>query len=45
MAKVSIVGLGMRSHSGVGSKMFTVLAAEGINIAAHLNLRDHRYPV
>jgi aspartate kinase len=32
MAKVSIVGLGMRSHSGVASKMFTVLAAEGINI-------------
>ncbi len=32
MAKVSIVGLGMRSHSGVASKMFTILAAEGINI-------------
>ncbi|MBP7529242.1 MAG: aspartate kinase [Syntrophorhabdaceae bacterium] len=32
MAKVSIVGLGMRSHSGVASKMFTVLADEGINI-------------
>lgn len=32
MAKVSIVGLGMRSHSGVASKMFTVLASEGINI-------------
>jgi aspartate kinase len=32
MAKVSIVGLGMRSHSGVASKMFSVLAAEGINI-------------
>jgi aspartate kinase len=32
MAKVSIVGLGMRSHSGVASKMFTVLAADGINI-------------
>jgi aspartate kinase len=32
MAKVSIVGLGMRSHSGVASKMFTVLANEGINI-------------
>ncbi|MHB8108507.1 MAG: aspartate kinase [Syntrophorhabdaceae bacterium] len=32
MAKVSIVGLGMRSHSGVASKMFTVLAGEGINI-------------
>jgi aspartate kinase len=32
MAKVSIVGLGMRSHSGVASKMFTILADEGINI-------------
>ncbi|MDD3845469.1 MAG: aspartate kinase [Syntrophorhabdaceae bacterium] len=32
MAKVSIVGLGMRSHSGVASKMFTILANEGINI-------------
>ncbi len=32
MAKVSIVGLGMRSHSGVASKMFTLLADEGINI-------------
>ena len=32
MAKFSIVGLGMRSHSGVASKMFTVLANEGINI-------------
>jgi len=32
MAKISIVGIGMRSHSGVASKMFSVLAAEGINI-------------
>ncbi|MBI4619279.1 MAG: aspartate kinase [Desulfobacterales bacterium] len=32
IAKVSIVGMGMRSHSGVASKMFTVLAREGINI-------------
>ncbi len=32
IAKVSIVGLGMRSHSGVASKMFTALADEGINI-------------
>ncbi len=32
MAKVSIVGLGMRSHSGVASRMFTLLADEGINI-------------
>lgn len=34
IAKVSIVGLGMRSHSGVASKMFSILAQEGINIEA-----------
>jgi aspartate kinase len=32
VAKVSIVGVGMRSHSGVASRMFTTLAREGINI-------------
>ena len=32
MAKVSMVGVGMRSHSGVASKMFDTLAKEGINI-------------
>ena len=32
IAKVSIVGVGMRSHSGVASKMFQTLSAEGINI-------------
>lgn len=32
IAKVSIVGLGMRSHAGVATKMFQTLAAEGINI-------------
>jgi aspartate kinase len=32
IAKVSIVGLGMRSYSGVAAKMFTALAKEGINI-------------
>ena len=32
IAKVSIVGLGMRSHSGIASKMFTILGNEGINI-------------
>jgi aspartate kinase len=32
IAKVSIVGIGMRSHSGVASRMFTALAREGINI-------------
>ena len=34
IAKVSIIGLGMRSHAGVASKMFAVLAKEGINIEA-----------
>lgn len=32
IAKVSIVGVGMRSHAGVASKMFAALADEGINI-------------
>ncbi len=32
MAKVSVVGIGMRSHSGVASTMFTALADNGINI-------------
>ena len=32
IAKVSLVGVGMRSHAGVASKMFEVLANEGINI-------------
>lgn len=32
MAKVSVVGIGMRSHSGVASTMFTALAENGINI-------------
>lgn len=32
IAKVSIVGLGMRSHSGVAQKMFELLSSEGINI-------------
>lgn len=32
IAKVSIVGVGMRSHAGVASRMFTALAADGINI-------------
>jgi aspartate kinase len=32
VAKVSIVGVGMRSHSGVASRMFATLAREGINI-------------
>jgi aspartate kinase len=32
IAKVSIVGVGMRNHAGVAAKMFQVLAAEGVNI-------------
>jgi aspartate kinase len=32
IAKISIVGVGMRSHSGVAAKMFSALAKEGINI-------------
>lgn len=32
IAKVSIVGVGMRSHAGVASTMFSTLAAENINI-------------
>src|SRR5690554_3220564 len=32
IAKVSIVGVGMRSHAGVASKMFEALAKHGINI-------------
>ncbi len=32
IAKISIVGVGMKTHSGVASKMFRVLASEGINI-------------
>jgi aspartate kinase len=34
IAKVSIVGLGMRSHAGVAARMFHILASESINIQA-----------
>lgn len=34
VAKVSIVGIGMRSHAGVAAKMFKSLADKGINIQA-----------
>jgi len=34
VAKVSIVGIGMRSHAGVAAKMFKTLADKGINIQA-----------
>ncbi len=32
IAKVSLVGVGMRSHSGVAARMFEVLSREGVNI-------------
>ncbi len=32
IVKVSLVGVGMRSHAGIASKMFKILAAESINI-------------
>ena len=34
IAKVSIIGIGMRSHAGVAAKMFKALAEKGINIQA-----------
>jgi aspartate kinase len=32
VAKVSVVGIGMRSHAGVAAKMFEALQSEGVNI-------------
>jgi aspartate kinase len=32
ICKVSLVGVGMRSHAGIASKMFKALASDGINI-------------
>jgi len=32
IAKISVIGLGMRSHSGVAAKMFDALAQKGVNI-------------
>jgi aspartate kinase len=32
IAKVSVIGVGMKDHSGVASKMFSALASENINI-------------
>jgi aspartate kinase len=32
IVKISIVGVGMRSHAGIATRMFEVLAKEGINI-------------
>ncbi|MBE2252709.1 MAG: aspartate kinase [Myxococcus sp.] len=34
IAKVSIVGVGMRNHSGVAARMFRTLSSEGVNILA-----------
>jgi len=32
IAKISVIGVGMRSHSGVASKMFDILASQNINL-------------
>jgi aspartate kinase len=32
VAKISVVGIGMRSHAGIASTMFRALAEKGINI-------------
>ena len=34
IAKVSVIGVGMRSHAGVAAEMFSTLAEKGINIQA-----------
>jgi len=34
VAKVSVIGVGMRSHAGVAQRMFSALAEKGINIHA-----------
>jgi len=34
IAKVSVIGIGMRSHAGVAARMFKALADRGINIQA-----------
>ena len=34
VAKVSVIGIGMRSHAGVAAQMFQALADKGINIQA-----------
>ncbi len=40
IGKVSVVGVGMRSHPGVTAKFFTSLAAAGVNIGMIFHLRD-----
>jgi aspartate kinase len=32
IGKLSIVGVGMRSHTGIAGRMFEVLAAQGVNL-------------
>ena len=32
VAKISVVGVGMRSHAGVAAQMFAILSKDGINI-------------
>ena len=32
IVKISVVGIGMRSHAGVAARMFDALASEGVNI-------------
>ena len=34
VAKISVIGIGMRSHAGVAAEAFQALAARGINIRA-----------
>lgn len=34
MAKISVIGIGMRSHAGVAARAFRALADRGINIRA-----------
>ena len=34
MTKVSVIGIGMRSHAGIASQAFKALADKGINIRA-----------
>ena len=44
IAKVSVVGVGMRSHAGVALRMFEILAREGINIHHDLDVARSRSP-
>ena len=43
VAKVSVVGIGMRSHAGVAAQMFQALHREGINIKVITTLRDKNF--